>query len=124
MAEEKVINIVVEEETTWERVKRMAKKAKNRALDAVENAIDHPAETAAKIGAVTVLAKSVNGLVKSISGPIKSRRESRRYYDRFNSCRYIDTKRELSSREAQELDYYVQSGGRAVDWLRMKRLLR
>ena len=124
MAEEKVINVVVEEETTWARVKRMAKKAKNRVLDGVEYAIDHPAETAAKIGAATVLAKSVNGLVKSVTGPVRERRESRRYYDRFNSCRYIDTKRPLTSREEQELDYYVQSGGRAIDWLRMKRLLR
>jgi hypothetical protein len=117
MAEEKVINVVVEEETTWERVKRMAKKAKNRALDGIEYMIDHPAETAAKIGAATVLAKSVNGLVKSVTGPVKERRESRRYYDR-------DTKRALTSREEQELDYYVQCGGRAADWLRMKRLLR
>lgn len=121
---EKVINIVVEEETTWQRIKRMAKKAKSRALDGVEYAIDHPAETAAKIGAATVLVKSINGLTKSIAGPVKERRESRRYYDRFNSCRYIDTKRALTSREEQELDYYVQSGGRAVDWLRMKRLMK
>lgn len=124
MAEEKVINVVVDEETTWQRVKRMAKKAKNRVLDGIEYAVDHPAETAAKIGAATVLAKSVNGLVKSVTGPVKERRVSRRYYDRFNSCRYIDTKRALSSREEQELDYYVRSGGRAVDWLQMKRLLR
>ena len=121
---DKVINIVVEEETTWERVKRMAKKAKDRALDGVEYAIDHPAETAAKIGAATVLVKSVNGLTKSIAGPVRERRERRRYYDRFNSCRYIDTKRALTSREEQELDFYVQSGGRAIDWLRMKRLLK
>lgn len=121
---DKVINIKVEEETTWKRVKRMAKKAKSRALDGVEYAIDHPAETAAKIGAATVLVKSINGLTKSIAGPVKERRESRRYYDRFNSCGYIDTKRALTSREEQELDYYVQSGGRAVDWLRMKRLMK
>ena len=121
---DKVINIVVEEETTWERVKRMAKKAKDRALDGVEYAIDHPAETAAKIGAATVLVKSVNGLTKSIAGPVRERRERRRYYDRFNSCRHIDTKRALTSREEQELDFYVQSGGRAIDWLRMKRLLK
>lgn len=121
---DKVINIKVEEETTWQRVKRMAKKAKSRALDGVEYAIDHPAETAAKIGAATVLVKSINGLTKSIARPVKERRESRRYYDRFNSCRYIDTKRALTSREEQELDYYVQSGGRAVDWLRMKRLMK
>lgn len=121
---ERVINIKVEEETTWQRIKRMAKKAKSRALDGVEYAIDHPAETAAKIGAATVLVKSINGLTKSIARPVKERRESRRYYDRFNSCRYIDTKRALTSREEQELDYYVQSGGRAVDWLRMKRLMK
>lgn len=124
MEEKKVIDIQVEEETTLERVKRMAKKAKNRTLDAVEHAIDHPAETAAKIGATTVLIKSVNGLAKSVVGPISDRRTSRRYYDRFNSCRYIDTKRKLTSREEQELDLYVKHGGRAVDWLEMRRLLK
>lgn len=124
MAENKTINVVVEEESTWARVKRMAKKAKNRVLDGIEYAIDNPVKTAKIIGGTTVLVKSVNGLVKSVTGPVREHSDRKRYYDRFNSCRYIDTKRALSSREEQELDYYVRNGGRAVDWLAMKRLLR
>lgn len=120
----KIVDVKVKEETTWTRVKRMAKKAKNRALDGIEWAIDHPVEAAKVIGGTTILVKAVDGLAKSVTGPVKERRDSRRYYDRFNSCRYIDTKRALTSREEQELDFYVQSGGRAADWLRMKRLLR
>lgn len=121
---DKVINIKVEEETTWQRIKRMAKKAKDRALDGIEYAIDHPVETAKVIGGTTILVKAVNGLAKSVTGPVNERRDSRRYYDRFNSCRYIDTKRALTSREEQELDMYVRSGGYAYDWLKQRRLLK
>lgn len=124
MAEKEVINVVCEEETTWERVKRITKKAKNRALDGIEYAIDHPVETAAKIGGATILAKSVTGLVGTVSRPFAQAKADRRYYDRFNSCRYIDTKRKLTSREEQELDEYVQRGGRAYDWLSARRLAK
>jgi hypothetical protein len=124
MDEKKTINVVCEEESTLDRIKRMAKKARNKVLDGIEYAIDHPVETTAKIGAVTVLANQVGKLAGAVTRPAREAKENRRYYDRFNSCRYIDTRRRLTSREEQELDMYVRSGGYAYDWLKQRRLLK
>jgi hypothetical protein len=119
MDEKKTINVVCEEESTLDRIKRMTKKAKNKVLDGIEYAIDHPVETTAKIGAVTVLANQVGKLAGAVTRPAREAKENRRYYDRFNSCR-----RRLTSREEQELDMYVRSGGYAYDWLKQRRLLK
>lgn len=126
MAEEKVINMVCEEDkkSTWERIKTIGKKAVDKSISASEWAVEHPLEALATVAAAAVGVNTVTKTVDSITQPFKARQESRRYYDRFSTCRYIDTKRRLSSREEWELDEYVRHGGSAYEWLRQRRLVR
>lgn len=126
MAEEKVINIVCEEDkkSPWERIKALGKKAVDKSISTAEWAVENPGKAIAALTAAAVGVNTVTKTVSSITAPIKARQESKRYYDRFNTCRYIDTRRKLSSREEWELDEYVRHGGSAYEWLRSRRLVR
>lgn len=126
MAEEKVIDIVCEEDkkSTWERIKTIGKKAVEKSISTAEWAVENPGKALAAITAATVGVSTLTSAVNTITAPFKARDDSKRYYDRFSTCRYIETRRKLSSREEWELDEYVRHGGSAYEWLRQKRLVR
>lgn len=126
MAEEKVIDITCEEdkEKTWTRIKKLGKKAVDKSISIAEWTVEHPLEALATITAATVGINTITNTVSSITAPFKAKQDSKRYYDRFSTCRYIETKRRLSNREEWELDEFVRRGGSAYEWLRSRRLIR
>ncbi len=126
MAEEKVINIVCEEDkkTPLERIKALGKKAVDKSISAAEWVVENPGKALAGLAAATVSINTITRTVENVTAPIKTRQEAKRYYDRFNTCRYIETRRKLTNREEYELDEYVRRGGSAYEWLRSRRLVR